>query len=122
MSTRKARMMHQSDAFLTLAGGLGTLDELLEVWTTRALRQHGKPVVVLDPDGVFAPLRGFAERLCAQGFATSAAIEVVTWETSVAGALEAIERASAAGIDQASPRRVQDGARVPRIDSTISSA
>jgi uncharacterized protein (TIGR00730 family) len=95
MCTRKAEMMGRSDAFLTLAGGLGTLDELLEVWTTRWLGMHGKPVVVLDPEGVFAPLRAFAEQLCEQGFVRRGALEVVTWATSLAEAFDALERQAA---------------------------
>jgi uncharacterized protein (TIGR00730 family) len=94
MCTRKVEMMRRSDAFLTLAGGLGTLDELLEVWTTRWLGMHGKPVVVLDPDGVFAPLRTFAERLCELGFVRPGALDVVTWATSLPEAFEAIEQAA----------------------------
>ncbi len=120
MSTRKAEMMHRSDAFLILAGGLGTLDELLEVWTTRALGLHAKPVVVLDPDGIFAPLREFTERLQAQAFVRPGALDVVTWATSLAGAFDVIEQGAAAVY--ASPRRVQAGNRAPRMDSTISTA
>jgi uncharacterized protein (TIGR00730 family) len=119
MCTRKAEMMRRSDAFLILAGGLGTLDELLEVWTTRALGLHSKPVVVLDPEGIFAPLREFTERLQAQAFVRPGALEVVTWVTSPADALDLIEQGAAA---YASPRRVQEGARAPRMDSTISTA
>jgi uncharacterized protein (TIGR00730 family) len=120
MCTRKAEMMRRADAFLTLAGGLGTLDELLEVWTTRALGLHKKPVVVLDPDGVFAPFRQFTGQLRAQGFVRPGALEVVTWVTSAAAAIDAIEQEVAGA--QASPRRVQEGSREPRMDSTISTA
>ncbi len=120
MCARKAEMMRQADAFLTLAGGLGTLDELLEVWTTRALGLHAKPVVVLDPDGIFAPFREFTVQLREQGFVRPGAVEVVTWVTSCAAALDAIEQEAAPA--QASPRRVQDGTREPRMDSTISTA
>ncbi|HKB30553.1 MAG TPA: TIGR00730 family Rossman fold protein [Streptosporangiaceae bacterium] len=120
MCTRKAEMMRRADAYLTLPGGLGTLDELLEVWTTRALGLHGKPVVVLDPDGIFAPFREFTGQLCAQGFVRPGALDVVTWVTSAAAALDAIEQQAVPA--QASPRRVQDGSREPRMDSTISTA
>ena len=51
MGTRKNLMIENSDAFLTLPGGLGTLDELFEVWTTATLDLHHKPIVLLDPDG-----------------------------------------------------------------------
>src|SRR5260370_8293641 len=49
MCTRKAEMMRRADAYLTLPGGLGTLHELLEVWTTRAPRPHRNPSLVLHP-------------------------------------------------------------------------
>ncbi len=120
MCTRKAEMMRWADAFLILAGGLGTLDELLEVWTTRALGLHSKPVVVLDPEGIFALFREFTGQLRARGFVRPGALEVVTWVTSSAAALDAIEQEAASA--QASPRRVQDGSREPRMDSTISTA
>jgi uncharacterized protein (TIGR00730 family) len=120
MCTRKAEMMRRSDAFLTLPGGLGTLDELLEVWTTRTLGLHTKPVVVLDPEGIFTPFREFTGQLQAQGFVRPGALEAVTWVTSAAAALDAIEDEAASA--QASPRRVKDGTRVPRMDSTISTA
>lgn len=51
MRTRKAEMDRRADGFLVLPGGLGTLEELLEIWTSRTLGMHTKPVVVLDPGG-----------------------------------------------------------------------
>lgn len=53
---RKAIMDKRGDAFLTLPGGLGTLEELLEVLTLKQLGCHDKPVVVLDLDGYYDPL------------------------------------------------------------------
>ena len=53
MGSRKTVMIERADAFLTLPGGLGTLDELFEVWTTATLAVHAKPIVVLDPDGFY---------------------------------------------------------------------
>ena len=55
MRSRKGAMDERCDAFLTLPGGLGTLEELLEIWVSRTLAMHVKPVVVLDPDGVYDP-------------------------------------------------------------------
>ncbi len=49
MAARKTIMMERSDAFLVLPGGLGTLDELFEVWTLATLGLHDKPVVLFDP-------------------------------------------------------------------------
>ena len=53
MASRKTVMIDRSDAFLTLPGGLGTLDELFEVWTTATLGLHAKPIVLLDTDGFY---------------------------------------------------------------------
>src|SRR3954465_54459 len=63
MRVRKGEMDRRADAFLTLAGGIGTLEELLEIWVGRVLRMHDKPVVVLDPDGVFTHLRAQIDQL-----------------------------------------------------------
>jgi len=53
---RKAIMDERGDAFVALPGGLGTLEEVLEVMTLKQLGYHGKAVVVLDLDGYFDPL------------------------------------------------------------------
>src|SRR5262245_122728 len=51
MAERKIGIIDRSDAFVILPGGLGTLDELFEVWTTAALGMHRKPIVIIDVDG-----------------------------------------------------------------------
>ena len=89
MRERKAAMDERSDAFLTLPGGIGTLEELLEIWVARTLGMHDKPVVVLDPDGVFAPLRQQVEQLLDAGFVRPAAAAALVWAGSVADALDA---------------------------------
>jgi hypothetical protein len=88
MRTRKAEMDRRSDAFLVLPGGLGTLEELFEIWTSRVLGMCDKPVVILDPDGIFRPLREQIESLVADGFMTRAAVEQVEWVTEVGIALD----------------------------------
>jgi uncharacterized protein (TIGR00730 family) len=92
MRERKAEMDARADAFLALPGGLGTLEELLEVWTARVLGLHDKPVVVLDPDGLFAPLRAQLELLVDRGFVRAPAAAAVTWARDVAEALDACAR------------------------------
>ena len=62
MGARKNLMIDRSDAFITLPGGLGTLDELFEVWTTATLDLHRKPIVLLDPDGLLRRAVGLAGR------------------------------------------------------------
>jgi uncharacterized protein (TIGR00730 family) len=94
MRDRKAEMDSRADAFLALPGGIGTLEELLEVWTSRALGQHDKPVVVLDPTGVLAPLRHFVDELAQAGFVRQAALDSIRWTTTIPDALDACEKNS----------------------------
>jgi uncharacterized protein (TIGR00730 family) len=68
MHERKATMAALSDAFIALPGGLGTLEELFEVWTWGMLGLHNKPYGVLNVDGYYDALIGFLDQACAQGF------------------------------------------------------
>jgi cytokinin riboside 5'-monophosphate phosphoribohydrolase len=54
---RKQIMDDRSDAFLILPGGIGTLEELVEMLALRQLGEHDRPIVALDTDGFWAPLR-----------------------------------------------------------------
>src|SRR3954463_9134385 len=63
MRERKRIMDERSDAFVVLPGGIGTLEEFFEAWTSRSLDMHAKPVVVLDPEGFYAPLWQYLDRL-----------------------------------------------------------
>jgi uncharacterized protein (TIGR00730 family) len=92
MRVRKGEMDRRADAFLALPGGMGTLEELLEIWVARILRMHDKPVVVLDPDGVFAHLRAQVEELVSSGFARPSVHDAIAWSTDVAEALDLLER------------------------------
>lgn len=56
MRERKRQMEDRADAFLTLPGGIGTLEEMFEAWTAASLGFHQKPVVIYDPIGFYAPL------------------------------------------------------------------
>lgn len=56
MHTRKRRMFELADAFVTLPGGLGTLDETMEILTWRQLGLHDKPILLCDVAGSAEPL------------------------------------------------------------------
>jgi hypothetical protein len=88
MRTRKAEMDRRADAFLILPGGMGTLEELLEIWTSKALGMHHKPIVILDPEGLFEPLQEQMARLVDTGFAHQSAVDQVTWAADVGDAFE----------------------------------
>jgi uncharacterized protein (TIGR00730 family) len=68
MHDRKALMARLADAFVALPGGLGTLEELFEVWTWGELGLHNKPYGVLDVDGYYAPLVSFLDHARDAGF------------------------------------------------------
>jgi len=62
MHERKAMMADLADAFIALPGGLGTLEEIFEIWTWAQLGLHAKPVGFLDVNGFYAPLMQFLDR------------------------------------------------------------
>jgi uncharacterized protein (TIGR00730 family) len=68
MHQRKQRMAELADAFLALPGGIGTLEELYEVWTWRQLGYHRKPIGLLRVGSYFEPLLRFMESSVSQGF------------------------------------------------------
>ena len=68
MHERKAMMAERSDAFLALPGGIGTLEELFEVWTWRQLGYHDKPLGLLNVAGYYDGLLGFLQTSVASGF------------------------------------------------------
>ena len=88
---RKGVMDSRSDGFLALPGGLGTLDEIFEIWVSRTLGMHDKPLVVLDPDGVFAMMRAQVDDLVLRGFARPAVRDAIQWATEVGQAFDMLE-------------------------------
>jgi uncharacterized protein (TIGR00730 family) len=91
MFARKAVMIDKADAFLTLPGGLGTLDELFEVWTTATLSIHSKPLVLLDSEGFYTGLTDWLDGLSRQNFMHDNAMRSLRVESTVAAALDFIE-------------------------------
>jgi len=114
MRARKGLMDDRADAFVVLPGGIGTLEELMEVWTSRSLGMHTKPVVVLDPYDDFAGLRALVDSLGARGFVRASAAAHLQWAGDVDSALDLVEQAvprRRPGADRAVPRdapRVRD--------------
>jgi len=68
MHERKAMMADLSDAFIALPGGIGTLEELFEVWTWGQLGIHPKPLGFLDVAGYFGHLHTFLDHCVTEGF------------------------------------------------------
>jgi len=68
MHERKATMAELSDGFIALPGGLGTLEEIFEIWTWAQLGMHAKPCGFLDVGGYYTPLMQFLDRAVAEAF------------------------------------------------------
>jgi len=68
MHARKALMGELAGSFIALPGGVGTLEELFEVWSWATLGLHRKPCGLLDVNGFFAPLVSFLDRQVKEGF------------------------------------------------------
>ncbi|MFM1723688.1 MULTISPECIES: TIGR00730 family Rossman fold protein [Rhodococcus] len=89
MRERKKIMEDRADAFVTLPGGIGTLEELFETWTAGYLGMHEKPVVMLDPVDHFGGLLHWLDGLKAQGFVAQRALDGLIVTGDVEAALDA---------------------------------
>jgi uncharacterized protein (TIGR00730 family) len=93
MHARKEKMFDLSDAFLALPGGIGTLDETIEVLTWKQLGFHDKPIAILDLGGYWAPLLGLIDTVIARGFAPAATAKLYHVAPTVEAAFAALARA-----------------------------
>jgi len=92
MAARKTIMLDRSDVFLVLPGGLGTLDELFEVWTTATLGMHAKPIILLDIEGFYAGLMSWLRDLVGLGFVREEALAMVHVTRNMDEALDVVQR------------------------------
>jgi uncharacterized protein (TIGR00730 family) len=91
MHQRKQLMAERSDAFLALPGGIGTLEELFEVWTWRQLGYHDKPVGVLNVGGYYDALLDFLHATGRAGFVPSAQLELLQVASEAPSLLDRLE-------------------------------
>ena len=77
MHERKAMMAERSHAFLALPGGIGTFEELFEVWTWRQLGYHDKPIGLLNVQDYYTPLLGFIQSTVSNGFMGSWQMDLI---------------------------------------------
>ena len=77
MHERKRLMAEQADAFLSLPGGIGTLEEFFEVWTWRQLGYHAKPVGLLNLNGYYDSLLVFLNSAVKSGFMSDWQMELI---------------------------------------------
>ncbi|MEU2253069.1 TIGR00730 family Rossman fold protein [Nocardia xishanensis] len=91
MRQRKQVMEDRADAFLTLPGGIGTLEEFFETWTGGYLGQHAKPVVVLDPNGFYDGLFRWVDELYERKFVSRFAMQRITVVSDLHAAFAALK-------------------------------
>jgi uncharacterized protein (TIGR00730 family) len=96
MHDRKRMMAERAGAFLALAGGIGTFEELFEVWTWRQLGYHDKPVGILDTKGYYAGLLTFLRHSVQQGFMNEWQMQLVQVGTEPDALLRALVEGSTA--------------------------
>jgi uncharacterized protein (TIGR00730 family) len=91
MHERKALMAERADAFVALPGGLGTLEEVFEVWSGRQLGFHAKPVGFLDAGGFWTPLLGALRGIADSGFLPASTLDDLAVAPDLPGLLAALE-------------------------------
>jgi uncharacterized protein (TIGR00730 family) len=92
MHERKALMVELADAFVALPGGIGTLEELFEVYTWAQLGIHAKPLALLDVAGYYEPLAAFLDHAVAQRFLRAETRAMLSIADSLDDVLETFER------------------------------
>lgn len=91
MHERKHRMAMQSDVFLALPGGIGTMEEIFEVWTWRQLGYHQKPLGLLNTAGYYDDLLNFINRSRDGGFLWPDVQELLLLDTQVGSLLDQLQ-------------------------------
>jgi uncharacterized protein (TIGR00730 family) len=104
MHERKRRMFELADAFAVLPGGLGTLDEAIEIITWQQLGLHGKPIAVLSVGDYWASFEALIEQVIAQGFADGTIRSLFSVSADVESLLTSLEEHSSEQPDTSSRR------------------
>jgi len=90
MHQRKLMMAERSDAFVALPGGIGTFEELFEVWSWRQLGYHDKPLGLLNVGRYYDPLLAFMADTVSQGFVSAAQHDLLQVDTDATALLDRI--------------------------------
>ncbi|WP_404415497.1 TIGR00730 family Rossman fold protein [Vreelandella aquamarina] len=91
MHERKATMAAQADGFIALPGGIGTFEELFEIWTWGYLGLHDKPIGLLNIHDFYTPLLGFLDNTVEQGFLANVTRDMLLDAETPPDLLDAIE-------------------------------
>jgi hypothetical protein len=90
MHQRKQMMAERSHAFVAMPGGIGTFEELFEVWTWRHLGYHDRPLGLLDAEGYWAPMVKFLHHAVAEGFMSADQLAMLQVDDQVERLLDAL--------------------------------
>ena len=90
MHLRKQMMAERADVFIALPGGIGTLEELSEVWTWRQLGYHDQPIGLLNVEGYYDDLLRFMRHTVSEGFLTPSQHQVLQIGTDAEALLLAL--------------------------------
>jgi hypothetical protein len=94
MHERKALLAELSDGFLAMPGGLGTLEELFEIWTWGQLGLHRKPYGLFEVAGFYAPLLTFLDHAVTEGFIRREYRELLVVDTDPGALISRMESAA----------------------------
>ena len=94
MHDRKRMMAERADAFLALPGGIGTFEELFEVWTWRQLGYHDKPVGILNAGGYYDGLLAFLATAVQQQFMSDWQMELIQAGSEATALLQGLVQAA----------------------------
>ncbi len=92
MHQRKAEMYRRADGFVALPGGIGTFEEILEIFTWQQLRYHSKPVALLNVAGFYDGLLAFLRHSCEAGFVKSIVMDSLLVDDNPVRLLERMEK------------------------------
>lgn len=106
MHERKAMMAERCDAFLALPGGIGTFEELFEVWTWRQLGYHDKPLGLLDVEGYYAGLLDFLQHSVRNGLMSEWQMGLLAVGTEPDALLRGLVEAAGTNVDTVPLRSV----------------
>ncbi|PAT33818.1 TIGR00730 family Rossman fold protein [Vandammella animalimorsus] len=109
MHQRKAMMAQRSDAFVALPGGIGTFEELFEIWTWRQLGYHDKPIGILDVDGYYSALQPFLQHCIANGLLSDWQMTLTTTSNNTQALLHELLRQLQQGPQASAPLNAQAG-------------
>ena len=109
MHERKHKMAMQSDAFIALPGGIGTMEEIFEVWTWRQLGYHRKALGLLNVAGYYDDLLRFIDRSRDSGFLWPDVQELLLVDTDISTLLDRVEDEFARLKAQTPPDQLEPG-------------